>query len=168
MENENYELPAKYLTSATALMRIIMTQCGAHSDRAIAHELKVSTAMLSDWKQKFEITLHKKRLEGRIPENFPAKSKENCHFCKFNENPDESRKIPNDQMSPTFGLMQNKSKNLVYNPFYPSKGHSEETLIQEVLCVDDCDLTVVHVHQYFPILLSFFENLTPSVTELNN
>ena len=167
MENKNYELPAKYLTSATALMKLYMTHCGTHSDRAIAHELKVSTAMLSDWNQKIAIALDKKRLREGRPEtwNFPRKSKENCYFCKFNQNPDESKKIPDDQMSPTFGLMQNKSKNMVYNPFYPSKGHSEETLIQEVLTSDDCDLTVVHVHQYFPTLLAFFENLTPSETE---
>ena len=165
MENKNYELPAKYLTSATALMKLYMTHCGAHSDRAIAHELKVSTAMLSDWNQKIAIALDKKRSgEGR-PVNLPGKSKENCYFCKFNQNHDESKKIPDDQMSPTFGLMQKKSKNMVYNPFYPSKGHSEETLIQEVLSADDFDLTVVHVHQYFPTLLAFCENLAASETE---
>ena len=141
-----------------------MTQCGAHSDQAIADELSFGITTWTAWKQQIEINLQKMRLyEGR-PANLPPKSKQNCYFCKVDENPDESRNIANNEMSPTFGLMQTISKNLIYNPFYPSEGHSEETLIQEVLsnCGNDCDLTVVHVHQHFPTLLAFFENLTPT------
>ena len=137
MENKNYQLPAKYLTSATALLRLIMTQCGAHSDRAIAYELNISITTWSAWKKQIEINLDKKRLREGRPANLPPKSKQNCYFCQFNENSDESKKIPNDQVSPTFGLMQNISRNLVYNPFYPSEGHSEETLIQEILDISN-------------------------------
>ena len=170
MENpDGYELPSKYKvqSSPAKLMELMQTSCGQHSEKAMACELKVPMATLKAWKKQMEtshLLLGFKREVRRL--DFSPFSKEECYFCKYNEN-DGSEQIAKKHGSPTFGLMQDISKTLVFNPWNPSEGHPEETLIKKLFlnAEKDCtDLTVVHLHQIYPHLLSIAENSAENVT----
>ena len=156
MENpDGYELPAKYISSPAKLMELKQTSCGKHSEKAMAYELKVPLATLEAWEKKMETSHFLKGFKTEVKRlDFSPFSKEDCYFCKFN---DGSEQFAKKHESPIFGLMQDTSKTLVFNPWNPSEGHPEETLIKDLFlnAEKDCtNLTVVHLHQIYPHLLS--------------
>ena len=157
MENPNYQVPARYISSAAKLMELMMTQCGKHSKKAMAKELQIPLSTVDAWIRQVEITLNNKRLKEGRRVVFPYFSKENCHFCKFYPNADENLVWTRGE----FGLMHNICNKLLFNP-WGDDGYPEETLIQEIFefgkKLKEVSLTVVFIHQYFPSLC--LENLT--------
>ena len=168
MENpDGSKLPAKYITSPAKLMELRQTSCGEHSDRAMAYELKVPLATLKAWEKKADTSHLLLGFKAQVKRlDFSPFSKKDCYFCKYKEN-DGSEQSAKKHESPMFGLMQDTSKILVFNPWNPSEGHPEETLIKNLFLhaeKDGTNLTVVHLHQIYPHLLSTAENSAENVT----
>ena len=126
MENPNYIVPARYISSAAKLMELMMTQCGKHSKKSMAKELQIPLSTVDAWIRQVEITLNNKRLKEGRRVVFPYFSKESCHFCKFYPNAEENLIWTRGD----FGLMHNNSFIATVSPIPDQTNTQTEQEIQ--------------------------------------